>query len=119
MSKPTIFKLTDWVARLSPDASQIDRLKDRIAKWEEKLQSLNDPYDQEICDFHIQTLRSQISVIECELQVLDAYKVGNFERVRELADRQSDLNDKVSLHRARIYNAKQADALIGKSHPTV
>ena len=80
---------------------------------------MNDPYDQEICDFHIATLRAQIEEIECELLVLEAFKVSNFVRMRELATRQSELSEKVCQHRMRIYNAKQADAMIGARHPTI
>jgi hypothetical protein len=114
MNTPTDIELLAWAISLTPSANQVAALEKLIAEWGEKKGSLNDPYDEEICDFHVECLRAQIEVTNCELAVTSALKKKEPHLFRDLSVKYSGLLDAVCSQRGRIYNVEQADRLIGK-----
>jgi hypothetical protein len=109
--KPTNMQLAAWAYRLNPDSRRLTVLQDLINRWTTFKAGQNDPYDTEYCDFKIDYFKAQKSALKREIQAKNATSIEDLARVA--AEHSADL-DEVTANCARIYNAEQADRLIGK-----
>ena len=107
-------QLVEWVQRLSPNVYSIAVFEGKIQKWKDKKDNSNNPYDTEICGFHIESLQAQIDLINCELKAQDSVKNKDLVLLREHASKHTVLSEEVSKQRIRIYSAEQVDLLVGK-----